>query len=91
MGSHGLDWNRRGFQRLILDAEDGVSFLTNALAKPDPGERARAMRNGRLIYKELTRRRKNFLLTPVSAAASEQLLDEMRKALRRLGESLAIG
>jgi len=88
MGSNALDWNRRGIQRLIIDAEDAVLFLDAALSNPDPMERARAMRNGRLIYKELIRRRKNFLLTPVSAAASEKLLDQIRTALRCIRESL---
>jgi hypothetical protein len=89
MGYNSLDWNRRGIQRLILDAEDAASFLHNALGNLDPKERAHAMRNGRLIYKELTKRRKNFLLTPVSATASERLLDEIKASIRRLRESLA--
>ena len=91
MGSNSLDWNRRGIQRLILDAEDALSFLKNAQVNPDPEQRAQAMRNGRLIYKELTGRRKRFLLTPVSATAAVRLLDEIRESLRRLRESLASG
>lgn len=76
---------------MITDAEDTVSFLNRALANPGAEERTRAMRNGRLIYKELTRRRKSFLLTPVSAVASERLLDEIRACLRDLRNSLASG
>jgi len=89
MGSNALDWNRRGIQRLIIDAEDAVSFLNAALSNPDPIERARAMRNGRLIYKELVKRRKNFLLPPVSMVASERLFDQIRATLRHLREGLA--
>lgn len=89
MGSNPLDWNHRGVQRLILDAEDSLLFLNNALTNSDPIERARAMRNGRLIYKELIHRRKNFVLTPISLAASDGLFEEIRGALRRLRESIA--
>ena len=88
MGSNPLDWNRSGIQRLILDAEDALTFLNNALANPDPEERARAMRNGRLIYKELIRRRRGYLLTPVAFTASERLLEQIKANLRRLRDSL---
>lgn len=83
-----LDWNRRGIQRLILDAEEAELFLAGVLLEPDPEERAQALRNGRLIYKELVRRRRNYLLTPVAAAAIEQLLERMTVALRNLRMSL---
>ena len=88
MGYNPLDWNRRGIQRLIIDAEDALSFLNGVLSNSDPAERAMAIRNGRLIYKEMVRRRKSYLLTPVSAKACEQLFDEIRGALRRLRRSL---
>lgn len=89
MGSNTLDVNRSGIRRLILDAEDAVSFLSAALENPDFEVRATAMRNGRLIYKELIARQKNFLLPPVSAIAIEKLLDEIRSTIRRLFESLS--
>jgi hypothetical protein len=86
MGSITHEWNRRGVQRLIVDAENLLSFLNSALGNPDPNERAHALRNGRLIYKELLSRRKNFLLPSVSTAAIEKLLDEIRAVIRRLFE-----
>jgi hypothetical protein len=88
MGSNPLDWNRSGIQRLILDTEDALSFLSIALANPNPEERARAMRNGRLIYKELIRRRRAYLLTPIAATASERLLEQIKANLRRLRDSI---
>jgi hypothetical protein len=80
------DWNRSAIQRLILDAEDALRLLEDALAQGNYEEQARAIRNGRRAYKDLVRRRRSFLLTPLAAAALEQLLAQIRGRIFALRE-----
>ena len=82
------DWNRSSVQRLILDAEAALTHLDHAMHFPDSAEQARALRNGRRAWKDIARRRRNFLLTPHSAVALEHLLDQIRERLRLLREKL---
>ena len=87
MGSH--DWNRTAVQRLILDAEDTLKALDDALTQSNTDELAHAVRNGRQAYKELVTRRRSYLLTPLSATALEHLLSKIKGRLYVLREKIA--
>jgi hypothetical protein len=82
------DWNRVAIQRLILDSEDALLQLDDALANGNREEQARAIRNGRRAYKELMWRRRNFLLTPLAATALEQLFAQIRGRIFALREKV---
>lgn len=82
------DWNRTAIQKLILDAEDALRLLDDALASDDYEEQARAIRNGRRAHKELMWRRRNFLLTPLAAKALEQLFAQIQGRIFTLREKL---
>lgn len=82
------DWNRTAIQKLILDAEDILLQLDDALANGNRDEQARAIRNARRAYKELAWRRRNFLLTPLAATALEQLLAQIRGRIFALREKV---
>lgn len=82
------DWNGGAVQRLILDAEDTLSALDDALTHNNPDELSRAMRNGRRAYKELVTRRRSYLLTPLLATAMEQLLAKIKGRLYAVREKI---
>ena len=82
------DWNRTAIQKLILDAEDVLLQLDEALANGNREEQARSIRNGRRAYKDLTWRRRSFLLTPLAATALEQLFAQIRGRLFSLREKV---
>jgi hypothetical protein len=86
MGSH--DWNRTAVLQLILDAEQMLAAIDDALKVPDPMERARAMRNGRRSYKQIQTRRRSSGLTSIADAVLDQLSKRMRMKLGQLRESL---
>lgn len=85
------DWNRTAVRRLIIDAEDALAFLDRALRNADPLEQAWAIRNGRRAYKELLRRQRGYLLTPVAALALEKLLAAIQARLGELREKVVAG
>lgn len=82
------EWNRVAVRRLILDAEDTLSALDDALTHNNPDELSRAMRNGRRAYKELATRRRSYLLTPSSAMAMELLLAKIKGRLYAVREKI---
>lgn len=73
---------------MILDAEDVLSALDNALTKNDPNELAQAIRHGRSACKEFVARRTNHMLTPLSAMALEQLFSKIRKRIHAIEDKL---
>lgn len=87
MGSP-TDWNRTAVQRLILDAEDTLSALDDAMKQTRPEELARAIRNGHRAYKELFARRGNHMLTPLSALALERLLAAIKEKINAVRQKL---
>lgn len=82
------DWNRTAVRQLIFDAEDTLAALDDALKRNDQKELARAIRNGRRAYKELVNRRKSHTLTPLAAAALEQLLSKITARIHAVRDRL---
>jgi hypothetical protein len=83
------DWNRTAVQRLIIEVEDTLAMLGDALMRAGPVEQARAIRNGRRAYKEFVRRSADYRLTPEAAIGLERLLAAIQAKVRELREKLA--
>ena len=65
-----------------------LAALDDALKRNDQKELARAIRNGRRAYKELVNRRKSHTLTPLAAAALEQLLSKITARIHAVRDRL---
>jgi hypothetical protein len=80
------EFNRNGFDFLMVDLEAGIAFAERALVTADREGRRRNARNARKAYETVARFREKLSLDSEQQNAFDVKLMNLKKVLEQLGE-----